>query len=71
MTEEQKAPVQGAAHIPWSVHVRAWNAYAAKYSKDQSAERIAERGGFDVADYIPRLGAELLELVQKLDREQV
>lgn len=32
--------------IPWSVHLRVWQAYAAAGHGDQSAERIAERGGF-------------------------
>ena len=34
--------------IPWDVHLRAWTDYAAATGHwDQSAERIAERGGFD------------------------
>jgi hypothetical protein len=45
---EKTAPVQRYGRIPWDLHVRAWGAYAAKYGKYQSAERIAERGGFDV-----------------------
>ncbi len=45
---ERRAPVQGyhGEAIPWRVHRLAWEAYAKKYGKQQSAERIAERGGF-------------------------
>ncbi|WP_053092016.1 hypothetical protein [Stenotrophomonas maltophilia] len=45
---ERRAPVQGyhGETIPWRVHGLAWEAYAKKYGKQQSAERIAERGGF-------------------------
>lgn len=49
----RRAPVQvrqyrgdSAPSVPWAVHVRAWQAYAALGHGDQSAERIAERGGF-------------------------
>jgi len=53
---ERTAPVQGHAPIPWSVHEAAWQGYASLYGKRQSAERIAERGGFGVEemdDYHP------------------
>jgi len=51
MKLEKIAPVQGhSPGIPWSLHVRAWNAYSAKYGKQQSAERIAERGGFSASE---------------------
>lgn len=51
---ERRAPVQGdegrggrpAGSVPWSVHLKAWDGYAAAGHGDQSAERIAERGGF-------------------------
>lgn len=36
--------------VPWGVGVEAWTAYAKKYNDDQSAERIAERGGFGEAE---------------------
>lgn len=32
--------------VPWHVHLAAWNGYAAAGHGGQSAERIAERGGF-------------------------
>ena len=55
---ERRAPVQkdqrwprGApgsvpGTIPWDVHLRAWEGYAAAGHGDQSAERVAQRGGF-------------------------
>ena len=50
---ERLAPVQScraankpAGTVPWSLHCKAWEAYAAAGHGGQSAERIAERGGF-------------------------
>lgn len=46
------APVQGeykkrpAGTVPWEIHEQAWENYAARLGKNQTAERIAERGGF-------------------------
>lgn len=49
----KRAPVQadrnvgvGPGSIAWSEHLEAWNRYAARYGTSQSAERVAERGGF-------------------------
>lgn len=59
----RRAPVQGtpdvrsAGTIAWQEHVEAWTAYAARYS-GQSAERIAERGGFDYQELLQFLGHE-------------
>lgn len=51
MTSDQRAPVQGfSAGIPWSLHLRAWDAYAKKYGRSQTAERLAERGGFGTCE---------------------
>ena len=55
---ERRAPVQSDRRwprgapgsvpgtIPWNVHLRAWEGYAADGHGDQSAERIAQRSGF-------------------------
>lgn len=55
--ERKMAPVQGySAGIPWSLHREAWDAYAKKYGKNQTAERLADRGGFgteELDDFIP------------------
>lgn len=72
MTDERIAPVQGySAGIPWSLHLRAWDAYAAKYGKYQSAERIAERAGFSVGEldmFVPGWRDEVSEIA-KLEAE--
>ena len=39
-------PGHGPGTIAWAEHELAWSAYAARYGRDQSAERIHERGGF-------------------------
>ena len=59
MATERWAPVQGepklklpAGRIPWAVHELAWRAYAAAVPASQSAERMAERGGFGWAEII-------------------
>lgn len=38
--------------ISWDEHEEAWRAYDAKYHSGQSAERIAERGGFAYAELV-------------------
>ena len=45
---ERRAPVQGTrpGSISWEEHLEVWDAYAKRYGTKQSAERIAERGGF-------------------------
>lgn len=68
---ERRAPVQGQImhglrsggprHIPagtiaWWEHERAWADYAKRFGKDQSADRIAERGGFGLHELIDHLG---------------
>lgn len=52
----KRAPVQddmsgdprpgGTGTISWAEHLAAYAAYARKYGRSQTAERIAERGGF-------------------------
>ena len=55
---EKRAPVQGyhARNIPWEVHGLAWEAYAKKCGRGQSAEQLANRGGFGIREmdeYLP------------------
>lgn len=40
------APGREPGTIAWEEHVTAWHEYARRYGASQSAERIAERGGF-------------------------
>ena len=68
MTPPERAPVQATrvfgvlvkplGTIAWSEHVEAWQAYDARYHSRQSAERIAERYGFDWAELCTFLGHE-------------
>ena len=51
-------PGHGYGTIAWSEHELAWSAYAARYGRDQSAERIDERGGFGYRELIDHLGRE-------------
>ena len=44
------APVQGAKPISWETHLLAWEAYDRKWRCGQTAERIAQRGGFAVSE---------------------
>lgn len=47
-----------AGTVSWEEHERAWRAYADRYGSDQSAERIAERGGFGFREMTALLGHE-------------
>jgi len=38
--------------VPWSMSGRAWDAYAAAGHGNQSHERLVERGGFGVAEFV-------------------
>jgi hypothetical protein len=72
--EERFAPVQGyepGGRIPWALHARIWQAYAALGHGQQSAQRIAERGGFAWGEAAWMLG-EFDPLSQKpfTDRER-
>ena len=65
----RRAPVQanratdgrrphGHGTISWSEHLQAWNGYAARHGTAQSAQRMAERGGFDWPELVEFLGHE-------------
>ncbi len=49
-TEGKTAPVQDYGRIPWSTHVKAWREYHRQHPNHQTAERMAERGGFHVSE---------------------
>jgi hypothetical protein len=42
--------------ISWEEHVKVWELYHKKWSSSQSAERIAERGGFYMDEVVELLG---------------
>ena len=64
----RRAPVQadtygtknghGPGTVAWAEHVEAWSAYAVRYGRDQSAERMAQRGGFSYGELTLYLGHE-------------
>lgn len=68
----RRAPVQGEhfmrtdggrkavphGSVAWTEHEEAYVAYAAKYGRSQSAERLAERGGFGYWEMTDLLGHE-------------
>lgn len=49
-------PGHGPGTIAWTEHELAWSAYAARYGRDQSAERMNERGGFGYLELERYLG---------------
>lgn len=55
-------PVDDPRHIAgtvaWSEHLEAWADYARQYGSGQSAERLAERGGFGYSELVEHLGHE-------------
>jgi hypothetical protein len=66
---ERRAPVQerGSSGAPgyrppgtiaWAEHEQVFERYAARYGRGQSAERIAERGGFGYGEIVMFTGAE-------------
>ena len=66
----RRAPVQGSHAIPrgarghgpgsvaWAEHCLAWSTYAQQYGRGQTAERMAERGGFGYYELTLYLGHE-------------
>jgi hypothetical protein len=60
----RRAPVQGdhqqgkgPGTVAWTEHLRAWSGYRAKWGAQQSADRIAERGGFCYGELVDFLGS--------------
>ncbi len=50
--------LRGLGTIAWSEHLEAFKSYASEYGDGQSAERIAERGGFSYDELALYLGRE-------------
>lgn len=55
--EERRAPVNGqpGGTVTWAEHVEAWESYTQSHP-GQSAQRIAERGGFGLVELVTQLG---------------
>lgn len=43
---------KGPGTISWAEHEEAWSEYARRYGNQQSAERMAERGGFGYGELL-------------------
>jgi len=61
----RRAPVQndrehkkGPGSISWDEHLKAHSGYVAKWGAQQTAERLAERGGFSYGELVDFLGYE-------------
>jgi len=48
--EMRMTVMQGHEAIPWAVHLRIYEQYAKRFGTNQSAMRVAERGGFSVEE---------------------
>ena len=60
-TDKARAVVKDAVPagtVAWSEHEEIWEAYANRFGRDQSAERIADRGGFGYWEATRLLGRE-------------
>lgn len=55
---ESREHQRGPGTVAWSEHLLAYSAYAARYGTDQSAERLAQRGGFGYGELVMFLGHE-------------
>lgn len=60
----RRAPVQGdyngrgPGSISWAEHLLAHAGYVSRYGSQQTAERVAERGGFSYGELVEFLGRE-------------
>lgn len=61
-------PLKGAGSIEWSEHLEAYAAYSARFGSEQSAERLAERGGFGYWELTELLGHEPIHVDRRLRR---
>ena len=55
---KQGEPGYGDGTISWEEHLLAYGAYAVRNGRSQSAERLAERGGFGWFELVEYLGRE-------------
>ena len=50
--------VKPAGTVTWAEHLESFEVYAKRYGREQSAERLAERGGFGYYEMAGFLGHE-------------
>ena len=53
--QAERAASRGPGSISWEEHLEAYNDYALKYGTSQSAERLAQRGGFSYSELVHHL----------------
>lgn len=51
MTDERRFPIQGGLTVSWASAEAAYATYARLFGRGQSLERLAERGGFGMAEF--------------------
>lgn len=51
-------PARGPGTISWAEYLEAYSDYSRRYGTQQSAERLAERGGFGYLELVDHLGHE-------------
>jgi len=49
--KERRFPIQNDGTVPWSEAEKAYETYARFFGTDQSLERLAQRGGFGIAEF--------------------
>jgi len=51
-------PLRGAGTVEWAEYLEAYSNYAVRYGRGQTADRLAERGGFSYWEITEYLGHE-------------
>lgn len=49
---EKRFPIQGGLTVSWEAAERAYEHYAKLYGRQQSLERLAQRGGFGIREFV-------------------
>jgi hypothetical protein len=52
MQTDRRFPIQGGLTVSWAAAERAYKHYSKHFGTDQSLERLAERGGFGVIEFV-------------------
>lgn len=51
--DQRRFPIQGGLTVSWAAAAeRAYDSYSRSFGKDQSLERLAERHGFGVLEFV-------------------
>ena len=49
---DKRFPIQGGLTISWEAAQRAYDHYAKLYGRSQTLQRLAERGGFGIREFV-------------------